>query len=234
MEPPTKKHKQYARPFQLSWNDQFQGVVTSSKLGSNHAWCTVCCRNIQVAASGVYDVSEHLKSKMHKQQLKCPQVTSFFKPKTADSADSTNKAELLFAYFVTEHNLPTSLGIHFTDLARQMFPDRSWNGVYRRPPQCIVERCQNGLFSIMIVINNQICSTLAVFATWLTSVWRLVWSNCQWLWTTCSSTCTSTSRTGQFTLFFYCIVPSLQCRMTVWLGPFRLDFVYTFRIMCIN
>jgi hypothetical protein len=50
-------------------------------------------------------------------------VTSFFKPKTADSADATTKAEVLFAYFVAEHNLPASLGDHFTDLARQMFPD---------------------------------------------------------------------------------------------------------------
>ncbi|KAK2176475.1 hypothetical protein NP493_662g01122 [Ridgeia piscesae] len=112
MEPPMKKCKQYAGTFQSSWNGQFQGVVTPSKLGSNHAWCTVCYRNIKVAVSGVYDVHEHLKSKMHERQLKCPQVTSFFKLKTADSTDSTTKAVVSFAYFVAEHNLPTSLGDH--------------------------------------------------------------------------------------------------------------------------
>ena len=86
--------------------------------------------------------------------------------------------------------------------------------------------------------DNQMFSTLVVFATWPTFGWRLVWSNCRWLWTTYSSTSTSTSRTSLFMLFF--IVLFSRCkvytfyRTTIWLGPFRLEFVCTFRIMCIN
>ena len=42
MEPPTKKRKQYAGTYQSSWNGQFQGVVTASKLGSNHDGVVYC------------------------------------------------------------------------------------------------------------------------------------------------------------------------------------------------
>ena len=166
MEPPTKKRKQYPGTFQSSWNSQFQGVVTASKLGSNHAWCTVCCKDLKVAASGVYDVREHIKSKAHERQVKCPQVTSFFKPKRADSADSTTRAEVLFSYFVAEHNLPASLGDHFTELSREMFPDSEiakrfkckrtkTTQIVKRclataATKPVVERCRNGPFSIMI------------------------------------------------------------------------------------
>lgn len=118
-----RKQKQYAGTYQSSWNGLFKGIISESKLGSNYAWCTVCCRDIKVAASGVYDVREHVKSKTHERQLQCSQVTSFFKPKSTDSTDSTTKAEVLFSFFVAEHNLPALLADHFTDLARQMFPD---------------------------------------------------------------------------------------------------------------
>ena len=111
MEPAAKKRK-YAGSYQPSWNELFKGTIRESKLGSQHAWCTVCCRDIKIAASGVYDVREHIKSKLHERQLHCGQVTNFFKPRPADSADSTTKAEVLFANFVAEHNLPALLAEH--------------------------------------------------------------------------------------------------------------------------
>ena len=60
----------------------------------------------------MYDVREHIKSKLHERQLHCGQVTNFVKPRPADSADSTTKAEVLFAHFVAEHNLPALLAEH--------------------------------------------------------------------------------------------------------------------------
>ena len=92
--------------------------------GSNYAWCTVtvCCRDVNVAASGVYDVREHLKSKLHERKLKCVQMTSYFKPKCQDSGDATTRAEVMFCYFVAEHNLHALMADHFSDLAREMFP----------------------------------------------------------------------------------------------------------------
>ena len=72
---------------------------------------------------GGYDVHEHLKSKLHERQLKCAQMTTYFKPKCQDSGDAATRAEVTFCYFVTEHNLPALLAVHFTDLAREMFPD---------------------------------------------------------------------------------------------------------------
>ena len=165
MEPAAKKRK-YAGSYQPSWNELFKGTIRESKLGSQHAWCTVCCRDIKVAASGVYDVREHIKSKLHERQLHCGQVTNFFKPRPADSADSTTKAEVLFANFVAEHNLPALLADHFTDLARLMFPDSDIAKRFRCKrtkttqivKRClapaattpVVERCRAGPFSLMV------------------------------------------------------------------------------------
>ena len=57
------------------------------------------------------------------EQLKCAQMTSFFKPKCQDFCYATTRTEITFCYFVAEHNLPALLADHFTDLAREMFPD---------------------------------------------------------------------------------------------------------------
>ena len=130
---------------------------------SQHAWCTVCCRDIKVAASGVY---EHIKQKLHERQLHCGQVTNFVKPRPADSADSTTKAEVIFSYFVVEHNFPALLADHFTDLACQMFPDSDITKRFRCKrtkttqivKRClapaattpVVERRRAGPFSLMV------------------------------------------------------------------------------------
>ena len=137
MEPVAKKQK-YAGSYQPSWNNMFKGTIRESKLGSQHAWCTVCCRDIKVAASGVYDVREHIKSKLHERQLHCGQVTNFV------------KAEVLFANFMAEqnlpallaeHNLPVLLADHFTDLARLMFPDSDIAKRFRCKRTKIMKRC---------------------------------------------------------------------------------------------
>ena len=73
--------------------------------------------------SGVYDVREYLKSKLHEWQLKCAQITTYFKPKCQDSGGATTRAEVMFCHFVAEHNLAALIADHVTDLAREMFPE---------------------------------------------------------------------------------------------------------------
>ena len=37
-----------------------------SKLGEQYARCTLCSRDVKVLVSGVYDVKEHILSKVHR------------------------------------------------------------------------------------------------------------------------------------------------------------------------
>ena len=140
----ARKKRKYEGSYQTSWKATFGGIITESKLGSNYAWCTVCCRDVKVAASGVYDVREHLKSKLHERQLKCVQMTSYVTPKCLDSGDATTRAEVMFCYFVAEHNLPALMADHFSDLAREMFPDSAIAKKFkckRTKTTQIVKRC---------------------------------------------------------------------------------------------
>ena len=108
----------------------------------------------------------HLKSKLHERQLKCAHVTSYFKPKCEDSGDVTSRAEVMFCYFVAEHNLPALIADHFTDFAREMFPDSEITKKFKCKrtkttqisKRClakavtspVIERCRKGPYSFMI------------------------------------------------------------------------------------
>jgi len=104
-----------------------------------------------MAASGVYDVHEHLKLTMLERQLKSSQVSSFFKPKSAEPADTTTKADgivcvlrrraqLARILWATSSPTWSAKCIRTARLpsasdasARRLL--RSWNDVCRRPPQ---------------------------------------------------------------------------------------------------
>ena len=142
VEPPAKKRKQYAGHYLDDWKRVFNGVIAPSKLGDHHAWCVVCSRDVNVSASGVYDVRMHLKSKIHeknaKSALQHAPLTAFIKPKT-QTPDSTTSAEVMFAYFVAEHNAD-----HISSLAPRMFPDSGIAKSFkcrRTKTTMIVKRC---------------------------------------------------------------------------------------------
>ena len=169
VEPPAKKRKQYAGSYQDDWKRLFNGVIAPSKLGDHHAWCVVCSRDVNVSASGAYDVRMHLKSKIHdknaKSTLQHAPLTAFFKPKT-QTADSTTSAEVMFAYFIAEHNLPSAVANHFTILAPRMFTDSAIAKTFKSKrtkttmivKRClakeatlpVIAQCKSGPFSVMI------------------------------------------------------------------------------------
>ena len=125
--PPMKKRKQYAGVYQAHWGRMFEGMITPSKLGEHYAWCVPCSRDIKVSVSGVYDVREHLKSKLHVRMVDSSRqqkpMTTFFKQAGIDMPDYVIMAEIMFSYFVAEHNLPAAIADHFTDLAPHLFLD---------------------------------------------------------------------------------------------------------------
>ena len=124
---PAKKRKQYAGVYQADWGRMFEGMTAPPKLRERYAWCVPCSRDIKVSVSGVYDVRKHLKSKLHVRVVDFSRqqksITTFFKRAGIDTPDSVMKAEVMFSYFVAEHNLPAAIAGHFTDLVPRLFPD---------------------------------------------------------------------------------------------------------------
>ena len=135
--PPPKKRPKISGKFQEQWINLFKGVIVASKIGPEYARCTICSRDIKVAASGVFDVRMHLGTSMHqsnetKSKTYKP-MTSFFGAKPHTSAAVT-KAEVSFCNFVAEHNLVASVSNHFTDLVKTMFTDSAVAKSFRCKP----------------------------------------------------------------------------------------------------
>ena len=62
---PSKKRKRYAGSYQDDWGRLFNGVIAPSKVDEHHAWCVVRARDVNISASGVYNVKSHVMSKLH-------------------------------------------------------------------------------------------------------------------------------------------------------------------------
>ena len=175
MAPPAKRRKCRGN-FQKEWEAKFGGMIVKSKAGEQYARCSVCSRDVKVAASGLYDITEHTKSNLHAANLKRHEegatVNTFFKPQPngGDFANEVSRAEVMFSYFVREHNLPATIGDHLTYLARSMFPN---SGIAKRfmckrtktthlmkrslaavSTAKVVDRCKSGTFALMVDESN--------------------------------------------------------------------------------
>ncbi|KAI0231647.1 hypothetical protein LSAT2_017998, partial [Lamellibrachia satsuma] len=81
-------------------------MIVPSKAGEQYARCSMRSGDVKVAASGRYDVNEHVKASLHQPNLKQHEegatVRAFFKPQAncSDAANEVTQAEVMFAYFV--------------------------------------------------------------------------------------------------------------------------------------
>ena len=121
----SAKKQKYGSTFQHNWPSMFSWVKKSLK-GDTFALCSARVVHISVSHGGKNDLTKHADSKAHKANMNksasTPKLTQMFA--TATSApDRVTKAEVMFANFVAEHNLPMLVTDHFTDLQRAMFPD---------------------------------------------------------------------------------------------------------------
>ena len=106
--------------------------ICASDKGAMFAYWKVCNVHVNVSFGGKYDVIRHSKSASHgtlKNATKTqPQMKSFFV--TTGLSTNVLTAEIKFAQFVAEHNLPFSVADYFMKLARQMFPDSDIAGKF--------------------------------------------------------------------------------------------------------
>ena len=119
------KKQKVACKYKVEWS---KCGLKPSKKGTTYAFCTVCNTDICVAGGGKTDVDRHLKTAKHTNVLSQmetqPTLSAFITDSRAKSVeDQAMKAEIYFAKFVAEHNLPFLVADHFSHLAKVMFPD---------------------------------------------------------------------------------------------------------------
>ena len=97
--------------YQPEWATQMD-FICASEMGAMFAYCKVCNVHVNVSFGGKYDVVRHSKSASHNSTLKNVtktqlQMKSFFViSKTTDLFTNVLTAEVKFAQFLAEHNLP--------------------------------------------------------------------------------------------------------------------------------
>ena len=118
---PQKKPKRDCK-YQLDW--KLSGVSRSKKR-SSFARCDVCNCDFSIAHGGANDVKRHLTTGKHQEMVKLIKSNHSLTALTRQSPieEAVTKAEVLFAMFVAEHNLPFLIADHFTHLTSAMFPD---------------------------------------------------------------------------------------------------------------
>jgi hypothetical protein len=98
-------------------------VISKSAIGQHHAFCKVCCVDINISHGGIGDIKQHFLTNKHKvnaAKMDTPKLPAFF----ASSLDfSVINAEVMFTEFLVEHSIPLSAADHAGSLFRQMFPD---------------------------------------------------------------------------------------------------------------
>ena len=103
--------------------------MTPSKKGATHVYCKLCQTDISIASGGVYDVRRHVDGKKHKEYARsvASQVPIKAALQSSSASASVDRqvtvAEVYFATFIAEHNLPFAASDHFSKLCKVMFPD---------------------------------------------------------------------------------------------------------------
>ena len=127
--------KKRSRPFhidskyQARWSTKYLGIKRSSK-GATFAFCSLCGVDISIAGGGVHQIKRHCANRKHCSRVS--ETTSQRQPTISEIcaqsqskqlAEDVSQAELCFARFIVEHNLPFAVADHFNKLVAPMFPD---------------------------------------------------------------------------------------------------------------
>ena len=156
--PAPKKSKRECK-YQQSWKGH--GMLPSSK-GPTFTHCKICKAHINIGHGGLSDVKKHLATSKHKELVKAASssgnVRTFLQQVPIE--EKITRAEVLFANFVAEHNLPFLTANHFTRLTSVMFPDSSIAQAFssaRTKTTCIVKGALHPHFAEPVISQCKKC-----------------------------------------------------------------------------
>lgn len=121
----TVKKAKYSSEWQAKWEKQFTWLVKSvSQRFIGH--CKLCSSDINYEKTGKAAFAVHASSKKHLEKFNISQqatsITDFFHREKCETFETQN-AELLFANYLVEHNIPFAASDHSAKLFQKMFPD---------------------------------------------------------------------------------------------------------------
>ena len=168
--PPAKRSKRDCK-YQREW--KASGISPSSR-GGTFAHCDICNAEFNVRHGGINDVKKHLATTKHQQSLSATEssrnLRGLLRTGQSPIEEAVTRAEVLFAEFISEHNLSFSLSNHFTHLTSSMFPDSKIAKAFssaRTKTTCIVkgalcphfiqpvvDMCRHNPFSILCDEGN--------------------------------------------------------------------------------
>ena len=116
----NKRKQTFKEEYSRSWD-----FIKPSRKGENHARCTLCSADFSIAASGRYDITQHIATAKHRSNAERKDsnqsILQFVSSKSNDY--DTIRAETLWTLYVVEHNMPFTSSDSFSDIAKVMFPD---------------------------------------------------------------------------------------------------------------
>lgn len=118
----TPKKRKYNSSFKDEWRVTFPWIKRSAR-GVGFAFCSVCNLHFSVTHGGKNDVTKHTDSSAHKANDSMTKTTPTLTNMFSSAPDKVTRAEVMFAFFIAEHNLPMAVADHFTELVKEMFPD---------------------------------------------------------------------------------------------------------------
>lgn len=126
-----------------------------SKISKNHVFCKTCGIDFSISHGGRDDCRRHATTKKHTifEKLKLQTLDKHF---GIPINDEVTRAELLFATFLVEHNLPIATADHSKQLFRAMFPDSA----IAKKFSCARTKATLLIQNLAVSTTNSIVSTL--------------------------------------------------------------------------
>ena len=113
----NKRKQTFKEEYSRSWD-----FIKPSRKGENHARCTLCSADFSIAASGRYNITQHIATAKHRSNAERKDsnqsILQFVSSKSNDY--DTIRAEILWTLYVVEHNMPFTFSDSFSDIAKVM------------------------------------------------------------------------------------------------------------------
>ena len=111
----NKRKQTFKEEYSRSWD-----FIKPSRKGENRARCTLCSADFSIAASGRYDITQHIATAKHRSNAERKDsnqsILQFVSSKSNDY--DTIRAETLWTLYVVEHNMPWSMYISILPVVR--------------------------------------------------------------------------------------------------------------------
>ena len=111
---PNKNVKRWQR-YKTEYETQFSCIM-SSRPAEYFAFCKLCCSDIGIKNSGLYDITKHFVKEKHKgeaEKVKPVPLGSSIKSFFSNDDDlETIQAEAFLCGFLVEHNIPLIITEH--------------------------------------------------------------------------------------------------------------------------